>query len=48
MSNEMRELFIEELEEVQGGGEPDSSILKWLRDQLNTTYACGEEGVDGC
>lgn len=40
----MRELFIEELAEVKGGGafgEPE--IMKWIRDQLVTTTACGEE-----
>ena len=37
----IRELFIEELEEVIGGS--DNKIIDWLRDQLQTTYACGEE-----
>ena len=37
----MRELFIEELAEVTGGGEPE--IVKWIRQQLVTTTACGEE-----
>ena len=45
MSNEngaIRELFIEELAEVTGGS--DSKILEWIREQLVTTMACGEEG----
>ncbi len=43
-----RELFIEELAEVHGGG-PDP--LQALRDKLGcceTTMACCEEGPDGC
>ena len=45
-----RELFIEELAEVRGGAQdgPDLNELKqWIREQLYTTYACGEEGP-GC
>lgn len=41
----VRELFIEELEEVTGGS---NKIVEWLSDQLQTTYACGEEGPDTC
>ena len=40
----IRELFIEELEEVKGGS--DNKIIEWIREQLMTTYACGEEGPD--
>jgi hypothetical protein len=41
----MRELFIEELAEVTGGGDAvgEPEILKWIRQQLVTTTACGEE-----
>lgn len=40
----IRELFIEELEEVTGGAGPDyKETLEWVREQLLTTYACGEE-----
>ncbi len=38
----LRELFIEELAEVNGGG-PDK-LLQWVADQLQTTYAFCEEG----
>jgi hypothetical protein len=38
----IRELFIEELEEVTGGTDPRKK-LQWLIDQLQTTYSCGEE-----
>lgn len=47
----MRELFIEELVEVQGGQDPLDrfAIWKWLQEQLyNTTMACGEEPNSGC
>lgn len=40
----VRELFIEELAEVQGGSNP----IKELKDQLNTTMACCEEGPHTC
>lgn len=41
----MRELFIEELEEVQGGARPP----KPCKCCLATTLACGEEGeCSGC
>ena len=48
----IRELFIEELEQVSGGGPvdelirkvtDDNKIMYWLREQLVTTMACGEE-----
>ena len=45
----MRELFIEELAEVTGGADPIGGILDklavwdWIKDQLVTTTACGEE-----
>lgn len=45
MNTEVRELFVEELEEVSGGA-PDNKVIEWLKDQLQTTYACGEEGPD--
>lgn len=41
---EVRELFIEELAEVTGGANPLDKIWQWVRDQLVTTTACGEEG----
>lgn len=42
----IRKLFIEELEKVTGGGGPDyKGTIEWLREQLLTTYACGEELV---
>ena len=42
----IRELFIEELEEVTGGGGPDyKKTIEWLREQLLATHACGEEFV---
>ena len=46
----MRELFIEELAEVTGGANPleKLGIWQWLREQLMTTHACGEEGPDTC
>lgn len=44
-TDQVRELFIEELEQVTGGGGPDyKKTLQWPADQLQTTYACGEEG----
>ena len=54
----VRELFIDELEKVNGGGPIQELIDKVapgpidvsnLEDQLyNTTHACCEEGPDGC
>lgn len=46
---EVRELFIEELADVTGGQNPleKLGIWQWLREQLVTTMACGEEGP-GC
>ena len=43
----MRELFIEELHQVHGGG-PVEELIRQLKDGWNTTYACCEEGPDGC
>ncbi len=43
----IRELFIEELAEVQGGG-PVEELIRQLKDGWSTTYACCEEGPDGC
>ncbi|MDQ3915916.1 MAG: hypothetical protein M3323_11425 [Actinomycetota bacterium] len=45
----VRELFIEELAEVRGGSNPldKLGIWQWLKEQLVTTMACGEEGP-GC
>lgn len=46
MSNErepIRELFIEELEEVTGG---TNKVKEFIDEHLQTTYACGEEGPD--
>ncbi|HEV2757797.1 MAG TPA: hypothetical protein VG318_18710 [Actinomycetota bacterium] len=42
----IRELFIEELTDVTGGTNPleKLGIWQWLREQLVTTHACGEEG----
>ncbi|MDP9069211.1 MAG: hypothetical protein M3N53_12815 [Actinomycetota bacterium] len=44
-TSQIRELFIEELAEVHGGGPVEELI-----DKLggNTTHACCEEGPDGC
>lgn len=44
----IRELFIEELAEVTGGGPDWREKIQWLADQLNTTYGCGEEGPAVC
>jgi hypothetical protein len=41
----MRELFIEELDTVVGGGGPG---LPDVNDHVNTTHACCEEGPFGC
>ena len=43
----IRELFIEELAEVHGGG-PVEDLIDSLRDDQATTMACCEEGSDGC
>ena len=42
----IRELFIEELVQVQGGsaGDPLDKVKQWIKDQFQTTYACCEEG----
>ena len=39
----MRELFIEELAEIKGGADPIGPLRDWVRQQLVTTTACGEE-----
>lgn len=44
----IRELFIEELAEVTGGGGDLKEKIQWLADQLKTTMACGEEVPDSC
>ncbi len=44
----IRELFIEELAEVKGGNDPLEKIRQWIRENFNTTHACGEEGPDTC
>lgn len=45
---QIRELFIEELEQVQGGG-PIEELIRQIKDGgENTTMACCEEGPDGC
>jgi hypothetical protein len=44
---EIRELFIEELEQVSGGG-PVEELVRKIKDGWNTTEACCEEGPDGC
>ena len=47
----LRELFIEELEEVAGGNPLEKlAIWQWIQEKLvtNTTHACGEEGPDNC
>ncbi len=45
----MRELFVEELAEVRGGtGDPLAKLKEWIREQLLTTYGCGEEGPISC
>lgn len=41
----IRELFIDELADVQGGG-PVEELIEKLGG--NTTYACCEEGPDSC
>lgn len=45
--SEVRELFIEELAEVHGGG-PVEDLIRELKNGGNTTMACCEEGPDGC
>lgn len=45
----LRELFIEELADVTGGsGDPLAKVKDWLREQLLTTYGCGEEFPNTC
>ena len=44
---QIRELFIDELEHVQGGG-PVDDLIRELKSGGNTTMACCEEGSDGC
>jgi hypothetical protein len=45
----MRELFIEELAQVQGGQDVEDILDKlalwhWIKENVFTTLACGEEG----
>ena len=42
---QIRELFIEELEQVHGGG-PVEDLIRELKSGGNTTMACCEEGND--
>ena len=42
----MRELFIDELDTVTGGGRPIN--VPDLSDFIQTTHACCEEGPFGC
>ena len=44
---EIRELFIEELEQVHGGG-PVEDLIRELKEGGNSTMACCEEANDGC
>ena len=45
MANEqIRELFIEELEQVTGGGPDYKALIEKVRDLFDSTMACGEEG----
>lgn len=43
----LRELFIDELEQVQGGG-PVEDLIRRIKDGEASTMACCEEGPDGC
>lgn len=45
-ATELKELFIDELLEVQGGSAGDP--LDKFRDLLLTTYGCCEEGPTSC
>jgi hypothetical protein len=45
----VRELFIEELTEVQGGqGDCPKCVLEKIKDGWATTHACCEEGPHTC
>ena len=44
---QIRELFIDELEQVNGGN-PVKELVQQIKDNWNTTMACCEEGPDGC
>lgn len=46
-ASQIRELFIDELEQVTGGN-PVKELIQQIRDGWNTTHACCEEGPDGC
>ena len=55
--SQIRELFIDELEQVNGGGPVEELLEKVmpgsiggieLSDLWNTTMACGEESGSGC
>lgn len=43
----LRELFIDELAQVHGGG-PVEDVIRILKGEDHTTMACCEEGPDGC
>ncbi len=40
---QIRELFIDELEQVQGGG-PVEELIRKIKEGQNSTMACCEEG----
>lgn len=44
----MRELFIDELAEVHGGGDDPLRKVKEMIGDWNTTMACCEEGPQSC
>lgn len=44
----LRELFVEELAQVQGGTDPLRKVKDWIREALLTTHACGEETISPC
>jgi hypothetical protein len=44
----VRELFIDELAQVQGGADPLEKVKQAIRDALLTTYGCGEELISTC
>lgn len=45
--SQLRELFIEELEQVHGGG-PVEDLIRDVTGGDATTMACCEEGSDAC
>lgn len=46
-TSHIRELFIHELAQVNGGG-PVEELIQKLRDGSHSTEACCEEGPAGC